>query len=306
MIYVTGGLGFIGSNLVKNLNIAGYKNITIVDRINNDDRDLLKLANINNLSYTDFIDLNRPGSWERLFGDLKSGDVVFHQGAISDTMYPHKDQLWKWNHSFTRDLVIYSVRNKFRVVYASSAAVYGDNAVLTPEDFSEEQPKNVYGYTKLFSDRFAYENAVGLRYFNVYGERESHKGRMASVIHQKCVEALADKRVTIFHDGSQARDFIHVDDVCRVNMFFGLEGGSTLKGLYNVGTGRKVSFQHIADYITGLTSSSLHFRTMSPEIEKFYQVETQADITKLRKAGYDGKFLSVEAGIEKKLEEISA
>lgn len=298
MIVVTGGAGFIGSNLVKGLNDAGYEDIIIVDNLKKSEKHL----NMNRLKFMDYIDKNE---FFEMFDDLaKEVDVVFHQGACSDTMETDGKYMMENNYDYTCALFNQCVENKIRFMYASSASVYGngDNGFI--EERENEYPLNVYAFSKFMFDNFLRRyphkiesQVVGLRYFNVYGQQENHKGRMASVIRHFFNQYKENKEIKVF-EGSEhfVRDFIYVNDVVAVNLY--LLKHPEVSGILNCGTGNARSFGDIATIFKSRYSDAKITHIPFPEALKGkYQEYTQADLTKLRKTGCDVKFTSLEDGV---------
>lgn len=302
MIAVTGGAGFIGSNIVKALNDMGEDNILIVDNLDNSAKHL----NMNRLKFNDFID-------KRDFISVMKADkffikAFFHEGACSNTMETDGRYMMQNNYEFSKELLHYSMEKGTKFIYASSASVYGNGE----EGFSEspecEYPLNVYAFSK-----FAFDNYVrrvknpgiqiaGLRYFNVYGPQENHKGKMASVAFHFFNQHKDGSSVKLF-EGSEdfRRDFIHVDDVVAVNMF--LYESPDVSGVFNCGTGNARSFADIAEVFRKRYGSEFESEIIPfPEqLKGKYQKYTQADLTSLRKAGYNKDFLSLEQGVERYL-----
>lgn len=279
---VTGGLGFIGSNIIKSLNQRGISDIYIFDKSKTLN------SNIKNLKFvdvlTDFDELSL----------IKNVDVIFHQGAITDTTFFDEKEMMKVNYDLSVSLYELCQRNLTRLIYASSAAVYGLGNNGFKENADCESPLNVYGESKLKFDNFirnqAFKNqVVGLRYFNVFGQGEDHKTKMASPLNQFFHQAKKDGEIKVF-EGSENfhRDFISVEDVVDVNMFF-LEN-RRVSGIFNCGTGGTATFQDAAD----ITSKALNvpIKTVPfPEVLKGkYQKYTCADLTTLRNAGYTKTF----------------
>jgi ADP-L-glycero-D-manno-heptose 6-epimerase len=317
-LIVTGAAGFIGSNLVKALNARGETDIVAVDNLKRADK-VANLADLEIADYLDkqeFLDLLRGG----LDGDFRA---VLHQGACSDTMETDGRYMMENNYEYSKTLMDWCQTHGIPFIYASSASVYGAG-----RDFREgrenERPLNVYGYSKFLFDqlvrrRLPQRNGqiAGFRYFNVYGPREAHKGRMASVAFHFFNQYLAEGRVRLFEGsdgygpGEQTRDFVSVEDVVRVNLFFLDNPG--LSGVFNVGTGRGESFNDVARATVNAIRRSRGEKGLSTEalrdagaIEYIpfpaalvgkYQSFTQADVGALRKAGYATPFLTVEEGV---------
>ena len=312
MIVVTGAAGFVGSNLVRGLNRAGERDILAVDDLS----DGRKFSNLADCSIADYWDKDRL--LERLRTDL--GFVpgcIYHQGACSVTTEWDGRYMMENNYRYSTELFEFCRANRVPLIYASSAAVYGAGDSFT-EDGGEEQPLNVYGYSKLLFDRYvrrrlggAGSQVVGLRYFNVYGPREAHKGAMASVAFHLSRQVREDGEARLFQgsggyaDGEQLRDFVYVDDVVEVNLWFGRHAEHS--GIFNVGTGRAASFNELADaVIRWHGAGSKRYIPIPGDLQRAYQNYTQADIAKLRRAGYDRPFRSVGKGVEAYLDFVEA
>ena len=253
MIIVTGGAGFIGSNLVRALNISGRKDLIVVDDLS----DGRKFQNIADCSISDYFDKDE---FLQIIGNGKNKlakiDTVFHLGACSDTTEWDGRMMLDNNYRYSKELLHFCLQDNIPLIYASSAAVYGAGDKFT-EHTDCEYPINVYAYSKLLFDNYvrrvmdkAESQIVGLRYFNVYGRGEAHKGEMASVAYQFNKQILEDSKVKLFKgssgysDGEQLRDFIHVDDVVDISRWFADE--SEVSGIFNVGTGNPHTFNDMA------------------------------------------------------------
>ena len=304
MILVTGGAGLIGANIVKELNRRGLTNIVVVDNLTNSQ----KTTNLSDLIITDYYDKIE-------FAELlKSSqfdiplEAVFHQGACTNTMEYDGRYMVANNFGFSKLLLEYCQRVRVPMVYASSAAVYG-KTTFCKEEPSYERPLNVYGYSKLLFDqhvrslqRTLESPVTGLRYFNVFGPREAHKARMASMVSQLYHQLVSTGEAKLFEatdgygNGEQKRDFISVQDVVSINLFFGFDKPQT--GIFNAGTGVSRSFNDIAKTLIKLHGSgNISYIPFPSELKGKYQSYTQADISSLREAGYKKQFLSLEEGI---------
>ncbi|MBF0214997.1 MAG: ADP-glyceromanno-heptose 6-epimerase [Magnetococcales bacterium] len=305
MYIVTGGAGFIGANLVAALNRRGDSNILVVDDLKQGD----KFLNLRDLSIGDYMDLTEFRDHLRA-GHFRNARVraIFHQGACSDTMEYDGRYMMDNNFTYSKELFHFSLEQNIPFVYASSAATYGASTTFA-EHPDNEKPLNVYGYSKLLFDRYvqhllprATSAVAGLRYFNVYGPREDHKGRMASMIHQMHHQIRTHGVVKLFTgsggygDGEQRRDFVHVEDAVKVNLF--LADSGTIQGIFNVGTGKSRSFNDVARaLIASLGQGTIEYVQMPESLRAKYQSFTEADITQLRSVGYDAPFDSLEEGI---------
>ena len=309
MIVVTGAAGFIGSNLVRGLNAAGRADIIVVD-------DLTDGTRFRNLVDCDFLDyLDKDEFISSLPGRLTGVEHVFHQGACSDTREWDGRFMLENNYAWSRSLLEACIENDVAFIYASSAAVYGGNRSFI-EKPQYEKPVNVYGYSKLLFDRYArrmMQGAVpqiaGLRYFNVYGPGEQHKGAMASMVFQLHRQLLESGTVKLFKgsggyaDGEQRRDFVHIDDVVDVNLWF--MNNNRARGIFNVGTGRSRSFNDIArQLIDWHAEGRVQYVDFPEDLPAAYQSFTEADISALREAGYRKPFTGLELGIRKYLDKL--
>ena len=314
MIVVTGGAGFIGSNLVKRLNEAGQDDVLVVD-------DLTDGRKIFNLADCDIADF---WHWEDFLRLLqKSGELpgmvetVFHQGACSTTTEWDGRYMMRTNFDFTRELVNCCLNGGTPLIYASSASVYGAGAEFEV-DRRCERPINAYAFSKLQCDQYvrralpsAGSQLVGLRYFNVYGPREQHKGSMASVIWHFHSQLLEGDEVRLFEGsdgydpGEQRRDFIHVDDVVDVNIW--LQAHPGISGIFNLGTGLSRSFNAVARAVIQWHGrGEIHYVPFPDHLKGSYQSYTQADMSGLRAAGYDAGFTTIEEGVRRYLDALAA
>ena len=319
-IIVTGAAGFIGSNLVKALNARGERDIIAVDNLSHAD----KVANLSDLEIADFIDKRD------LAGRIAAGEfdgrvkAVLHQGACSDTMETDGRYMMENNYEYSLALMDWCQARGVDFLYASSASVYGAGRVFS-ESRRHEAPLNVYGYSKFLFDqvvrrRLAAKLATriaGFRYFNVYGPREAHKGRMASVAFHFYDQYLRDGRVRLFEGsagfgpGEQRRDFVSVEDVVKVNLFF--LDHPAISGIFNLGTGRAQSFNEVACATVNAVRRSrgeaaltleelkahgaIEYIPFPQQLVGKYQSFTEADMSALRAAGYRETFLDVEQGV---------
>jgi ADP-L-glycero-D-manno-heptose 6-epimerase len=305
MIIVTGGAGFIGSNIVFGLNALGRDDIIVVD-------DLTDGKKFHNLVGAKFLDY-----WDKdqLIAQLQSEDMdepieaIIHQGACSTTTEWNGKFMMENNYEYSKILLHYCIETQSQFIYASSAATYGNNTTFV-ESSEHEAPINVYGYSKYLFDEYVrrvlpsvQSQIVGLRYFNVYGPRESHKGSMASVAYHHHNQIKQTGKVKLFAgyegygDGEQSRDFIHVDDVVNINLWFLQHADKS--GIFNTGTGRSEPFNNVAKAVIDFyKKGEIEYIPFPEHLEGHYQSFTQADISALRKVGYDGKFKTVAEGVK--------
>ncbi|MBF0182892.1 MAG: ADP-glyceromanno-heptose 6-epimerase [Magnetococcales bacterium] len=305
MYIVTGGAGFIGSNIVAGLNQEGHNHILVVDNLHKGD----KFLNLRDLNIADFMDKNefRERVRHGYFQD-KAIKAIFHQGACSDTMEYDGRYMMDNNFTYSKEVLQLALDKGVPLIYASSAAVYGASTTFV-EDPQNEKPLNVYGYSKLLFDRHVeqlrpqiHSTVVGLRYFNVYGPREQHKGRMASMVYQLYQQLRSSGVAQLFAgsggygDGEQRRDFISVADVVRINL--SLARKNNLQAVCNVGTGLSRSFNDIARHLCHLLGQgSIHYKAMPEGLAKKYQNFTEADVSRLRSLGFAEPFTTLEEGI---------
>ena len=305
MIVVTGGAGFIGSNLVKQLN-STYPDIPII--VVDDLTDGVKFRNIVDCTITDYLDrkdfLDQIKK-NKVFSKLKA---VFHQGACSVTTEWNGRYMMENNYDYSKNLLHYCLAWKIPFIYASSAAVYGLGTVFK-EELIYEKPVNVYAYSKYLFDQYVRSifneiksQVVGLRYFNVYGPNENHKGSMASVVLHAVKQLKETGIISLFEgtsgyaNGEQLRDFIYVDDAVAVNLWF-LE--SKKSGIYNTGTGNCESFNALAQAVIDFYGhGEIQYIPFPEHLRDCYQNFTQANLSKLRSAGYQGVFRNVANGVK--------
>jgi ADP-L-glycero-D-manno-heptose 6-epimerase len=321
MIVVTGAAGFIGANLVKGLNDRGETDILAVDNLTRSD----KFANLVDCEIADYLD--KETFLHELADGAFDGEIVvlFHQGACSDTMERDGRYLMENNYRYTVTLFEHCQREEVPLIYASSAAVYGAGPTFS-EGRSYEAPLNAYGYSKFLFDQYLRRRwnertaqVVGLRYFNVYGPREAHKGRMASVAFHFYHQYCASGRVRLFEGsggydaGEQRRDFVSVEDVVRVNLYF-LEHPDRA-GIFNVGTGAAQTFNDVAVATVNACRTAsgeapltlgamreagvIEYIPFPEGLKERYQSYTEADLGNLRRSGYAEPFLRVEEGVSR-------
>ena len=317
MIIVTGGAGFIGSNLVGLLNSAGERNILVVDNLAPaPNLSGPKFLNLAGAKYADYMDKHE------FRAALKAGDfaltrikAILHQGACSNTLEDDGRYMMDNNFTYSKELLQFAVDRCIPFVYASTAAVYGASVDFT-ELPKNERPLNVYGYSKLVFDNYVRRlmpelksTVVGLRYFNVYGPREQHKGRMASVIHHFSGQLKETGTIRMFEgsggyaNGEQRRDFVFVKDLARINMFFGgLLADSPKKATHavvNAGTGEARTFKAVAEALMQVHGTGrIEYIPFPGDLKDRYQHYTQADVAGLRGAGYGAAFTGLEDGIK--------
>jgi ADP-L-glycero-D-manno-heptose 6-epimerase len=333
-IVVTGAAGFIGSNIIAGLNARGLDDIIAVDDLTQGD----KFRNLADLKIADYVDAS---TFYDEFAEGRFGQVeaVFHEGACSDTM--ETDGKYMMGNNYTLSLQLFQACQKrgTRLLYASSAATYGGSDTFR-EDPAFERPLNVYGYSKLlFDQRMRREcgndfqrtkagktmQVVGFRYFNVYGQREQHKGRMASVAFHQYQQFLADGKVKLFGDyggypaGGQLRDFVYIDDVVAVNLWF--YDHPTQSGIFNLGSGNAQPFNDVASSVVnalrqrqGQSALSMDEITAQGLVEYIefpsalrgkYQCYTQADLSALRATGCDHVFADVQTGVGRYIQQLA-
>ena len=321
-IIVTGAAGFIGANIVKALNDRGITDIIAVDNMKKAEKfkNLVDLEIADYLDKHDFIERLQAGEFD---GNV---DAVFHEGACSDTMETDGAYMMENNYRYSLVLLDWCLDQEVQFLYASSAATYGGSKIFR-ESREFEGPLNVYGYSKFLFDQIVRRRekemdgfnsqVVGFRYFNVYGPREQHKGRMASVSFHNYNQFRSEGRVRLFEGcdgygpGEQQRDFVFIDDVAKVNLWF--LDHPKVSGIYNLGTGRAQSFNDVAvATVNGLralkgevplslsevrSQGLIEYIDFPEALKGKYQSFTQSDVSKLREAGYQEAFATVEEGV---------
>jgi ADP-L-glycero-D-manno-heptose 6-epimerase len=317
---VTGAAGFIGSRLVEGLNRRGITEIIAVDNLAQSD----KFRNLAKCEIADYLDQSD------LFAELDNlggaVEAVFHQGACSDTMESDGRYMMENNYRYSMRLLDWCLDEEVPLIYASSAAVYGAGPEFR-EERRCERPLNVYGYSKFLFDQSvrrildgADSQVAGLRYFNVYGPNEAHKGRMASVAFHAYNQFRAEGKVKLFvgsggyGDGEQRRDFVHVDDTVAVNLWM-LEHPQ-VSGIFNCGTGRAQTFNEVAAAVINTVRGTraapqelaeeklIQYIPFPPQLQGKYQSYTQADLARLRAAGLPGEFMDVQEGVAAYVKEL--
>ncbi len=306
MIVVTGSNGFIGSNLIRQLNQRGFTNILAVDDLSKKDR----IENINDCEIEEIMDSNEfYSSLETNLLKKKKIKTIFHQGACSNTLEWDASFILRNNYCLSKKLLLHAQKNLIPFIYASSASVYG-NGKNFKEDKKNENPINLYAYSKYLFDQYVRvrlnnnsNQIVGLRYFNVYGPNESHKERMASVAYHLKQQLEYGEKVKLFEGsggyaaGEQRRDFIYVNDVIKVNLWF--MDNPDISGIFNVGTGKSQTFNEVANAVIDWNKRGLvEFIPFPEKLRNSYQSFTEADISKLREAGYTENFFNIQEGIK--------
>ncbi|MCH4811238.1 ADP-glyceromanno-heptose 6-epimerase [Vreelandella neptunia] len=310
MIVVTGGAGFIGANLVKALNARGRNDVMVVDDL----RDGTKFVNLADCTLADYLD--KDDFLARVKAALKGESVdlprieaIFHEGACSDTTEWDGHYMMENNFEYSKVLLNYCEQQGIPFLYASSAATYGGSEVFkeVPEC---EKPLNVYGYSKLLFDQHVRSRwnelttqVVGFRYFNVYGPREQHKGKMASVAYHNHLQIRNGETLKLFgayggyEAGMQSRDFVYVGDVVDVNLWF-LDHPDK-SGIFNLGTGRAEPFKAIGESVIDFyAKGEIDYIAFPEELKGRYQSYTRADISQLRESGCDVEFKTVAQGVK--------
>lgn len=318
-VIITGAAGFIGSNLVKALNERGERDIIAVDNLTRAD----KFLNLVDCEIADYLDKTEfVARFAR--GEFGAVRAVFHEGACSDTMEHDGRYMMDNNYRYSSDVLDACLAQRIPLLYASSAAIYGGSSTFV-EDRASERPLNVYGYSKFLFDQKvrrilpAASQVAGFRYFNVYGPRESHKARMASVAFHHFNQFRAEGRVKLFGEyngyaaGEQTRDFVSVEDLVKVKLHF--YDHPEKSGIFNLGTGRAQPFNDIAVAVVNtlraregkpalalaelVAQGLIEYVAFPDALRGKYQCFTQADPSRLRAAGYDAPFLDVQQGVER-------
>lgn len=325
MIVVTGGAGFIGSNIVRGLNARGFDNILVVDDLSDGN----KVRNIESCDIEEYMDKDEFLERIKNGADFGGPSAIYHQGACSDTMETDGRFIMETNYEYSKSLFRYCSQHNIPFIYASSASVYGGNDTFQ-ENPEYEQALNAYAYSKLLFDRYVRKNrdlsqsqVVGLRYFNVYGKGEEHKNRMASVAYHFFNQYHDQGFVKLFAgsggyaDGEQLRDFVWVNDVVDVNLHF-LEHPEA-SGIFNIGTGRAQSFNDVATTVLNtledttktteqwVAQKKIQYIPFPDALVGKYQSYTQADLTELTMTGdYIKNFATVEEGVKTYIGELQA
>jgi ADP-L-glycero-D-manno-heptose 6-epimerase len=315
-ILVTGGAGFIGSHLVSELNRRGCERIVIADFLETGE----KWQNLSALRFADYLEA------DDLLPRLESGrlgafDFVFHMGACSSTTETNGPYLIRNNYEYTRQLAAWSVSKNARFVYASSAATYGDGSTGMDDRSDIEyldtlRPLNLYGYSKQLFDQYASRNGLlekiaGVKFFNVFGPNERHKGSMRSLVHKAYEQVRDTGKLKLFRsyrpdyaDGEQKRDFVFVGDAVAMTLHLAT---SNANGLYNVGSGRAETWLELAIAVFGAMNreAAIEFIDMPVEMREKYQYFTRADIGRVRQSGYSEPVTSLEEGVKATIESLA-
>ena len=310
MIIVTGGSGMIGSNLIKTLNAHGREDILVVDNL----KDGTKFVNLVDLKIADYIDKEDFIAQIMAGDDFGKIDAVFHEGACSSTTEWDGKYMMLNNYEYSKELLHFCLDREIPFLYASSAATYGAQDKTFIEEEAYEGALNVYGYSKQLFDNYVrrlwkdakahgetLSQITGFRYFNVYGPRENHKASMASVAFHLNNQIKEGKNPKLF-EGSDffKRDFVYVSDVCKMNLWF-LKNAQS--GIFNCGTGRAESFGAVAEAVikhhaeAGKIGLKVEGVPFPDHLKGRYQAFTEADLTKVRAAGYTEKFKTVAEGV---------
>ncbi|NCO66950.1 MAG: ADP-glyceromanno-heptose 6-epimerase [Nitrospirae bacterium CG_4_10_14_3_um_filter_44_29] len=316
-IIVTGGAGFIGSNIVKRLNELGENRVLIVDNLGNTD----KWRNLVGLDFEDYV--QKDVFLERLSGGAFGGKIsaIFHMGARTSTTESDMEYLMENNYKYTKTLALWAVRKNVRFIYASSAATYGDGSMGFSDNHSlltRLRPLNAYGYSKHLFDLWAFKNnlldkIVGLKYFNVFGPNEWHKGEMRSMVLKAYEQVKKNGKVRLFKsyrkdyvDGEQLRDFIYVRDAVDMTLYFWEQ--PEINGIFNIGTGNPRTWNALAKAVFSALGRepSIEYINMPEDVRDRYQYFTKADISKLRLSGYEKETASLDDAVRDYIKTIEA
>lgn len=312
MIILTGGFGFIGSNLLKRLNDMGEEDILVVDNLHESDkyRNLVGCRFRDYIAKEDFIPLLNSNRWDDI-------TAIFHQGACTNTLEYNGRYMMSNNYGYSKILLHYALDKSIPFIYASSAAVYG-HAEVAKEHAENEWPLNIYGYSKLIFDQYVRllmphikSTVVGLRYFNVYGNGEAHKGKMSSMIYQLHNQVKATGVAHLFGEignygnGEQTRDFVYVKDLVDINLFFWQS--PPLQAVVNAGTGASRTWNDVAKaVINHLDYGQIEYIDFPEQLKNKYQFNTRASLDQLRSLGYNRPLTSLEEGVRDYLSTMNA
>ncbi|MGQ0540790.1 MAG: ADP-glyceromanno-heptose 6-epimerase [Blastocatellia bacterium] len=303
-IIVTGGSGFIGSAIVWRLNELGREDIVVVDRRD----DVAKERNLAPLEFAEFVDADE---FIGRLGDFRETDAIIHMGACSSTTATDRGYMMRNNYQYTFDLAEFAVANDIRFIYASSAATYGDGSAGMAdgiENLDKLRPLNLYGESKHLFDKYAaasgmFDKIVGLKYFNVFGPNENHKGDMRSLVNKAFRQINETGKLQLFKsanhdydDGEFGRDFVYVKDAVEMTLHF-LE--NKIGGLFNVGSGKMHTWNALAAAIFKALDRepNIEYIDMPVILRDKYQYHTQADITRIRQTGYANEITTLDAGV---------
>ncbi len=312
-IIVTGGSGFIGSAIVWRLNELGREDIVVVDRRD----DAAKEKNLAPLKFADFVDAD---DFIARLDDFKETDAIIHMGACSSTTETNREFMMRNNYQYTKDLAEFAFRHDIRFIYASSAATYGDGSAGMADgtgDLDKLRPLNLYGESKHIFDQHAarsgmFEKIVGLKYFNVFGPNENHKGDMRSLVNKAFGQINETGKLKLFKsanpnyaDGEFGRDFVYVKDAVEMTLYFIGEGALTdvratdTGGLFNVGSGEMHTWNALAAAIFKALGRPLNveYVDMPEQLRDRYQYHTQADLTRIRDAGYSADLTALDEAV---------
>ena len=305
MIIVTGGAGFIGSRIISKLNEQGKSDIIVVDDLSEG----IKMKNLARLEIADYIDVDdfiKDIKLDKNFGKIES---LIHMGACSSTTEWNGKYVMNQNYEYSKELLHWSSNKSVSLVYASSASVYGDGSRGFVEDTRAEYPINMYAYSKYLFDTYVRKafpvlknQVVGLRFFNVYGPHESHKGSQASVIFHANNQIKASGKISLFGSfeniiaGEQKRDFVYVDDCANVVTW--MIENPNISGIFNLGSGRAETFNELArSVIEWHGYGDIVYIDFPNDLKGSYQSFTQADLSLLRKSGFKEDFRSIKEGV---------
>jgi ADP-L-glycero-D-manno-heptose 6-epimerase len=313
MIIVTGGAGFIGSRIISRLNEQGRNDIIVVDDLTEG----IKMKNLAKIEIADYIDADEFIKNIKLDKNLGQISALIHMGACSSTTEWDGKYVMNRNYDYSKELLHWSSNKSISLVYASSASVYGDGSRGFTEDSNAEHPINMYAYSKYLFDiyvkrtlPFLKNQVVGLRFFNVYGPHESHKGSQASVVFHANNQIKSTGKIKLFGSqdniiaGEQKRDFVYVDDCA--NVAISMIENKNISGIFNLGSGRAETFNSLArSVIEWHGHGEIEYIDFPDHLKGSYQNFTQADLSALRKAGYKKEFKTIREGVFEYLDSIN-